>query len=320
MASKLARQVARVITAHRQREGGGFVVRRPLPSGSLDYADPFLMLDHLGPVHYAPGEAVGAPDHPHRGFETVTYILEGGFEHRDSHGNHGVLKPGWVQWMTAGSGVVHSEMPTDELLKNGGTFHGFQIWVSLPAKDKMIRPRYQDVPPEDIPWFESADKSTKIKVIAGQVEGVQATIDTHTPIYYLDLRTTGKYSLAIPEGMDVMVYNYHPAPILVGQEKTRVSEGQLAVVNTHGRSVDFEVANAAEEDPEKREARVLVLAGTPIREKVARHGPFVMNTEEEIYQAMADVRAGSFGSIPGSTERMRKTNEANAKRNQAGRA
>ncbi|KAJ2778791.1 hypothetical protein H4R18_004387 [Coemansia javaensis] len=313
MATKIVKQVARVITAHRQREGGGFIVRRPLPSGGLEHADPFLMLDHLGPVYYGPGEAVGAPDHPHRGFETVTYMLEGGMEHRDSHGNRGELKPGWVQWMTAGSGVIHSEMPTDELLKNGGNFHGFQIWVNLPAKDKMIRPRYQDVPPEDIPWFESEDGRTRIKVIAGQVEGVVANIDTHTPIYFLDLRTSGKYSLDIPAGMDAMVYNYHPAPILVGQDRTRLAEGQLAIVNAHGHAVDLEAADS------EQEARVLVLAGTPIREKIARHGPFVMNTEQELLQAFNDVHSGRFGEIPGSSERARKTTEANERRRNAGR-
>ncbi|KAJ2616162.1 hypothetical protein H4S08_000917 [Coemansia sp. RSA 1365] len=316
MASKIIKQVSRVITAHRQREGGGFMVRRPLPSGNLNYADPFLMLDHLGPVDYAPGEAVGAPDHPHRGFETVTYVLEGGFEHRDSHGNHGVLKPGWVQWMTAGSGVIHSEMPTDELQKKGGGFHGFQIWVNLPAKDKMIRPRYQDVPPEDIPWFKSSDNQTSIKVIAGEVEGVQANIDTHTPIFMLDLRTSGKYSLTIPEGMDALVYNYNPKSILVGQEKTKLKESQLAVINTHGLPLDFE---AVDDGSDKKEARVLVLAGTPIREKIARYGPFVMNTDEEIQQAISDMQSGRFGMIPGSSERMRKTDEANEKRRLAGK-
>ncbi|KAJ2229758.1 hypothetical protein IWW45_006070 [Coemansia sp. RSA 485] len=319
MASKVLKQVSRVITAKRQREGGGFIVRRPLPAASFDYADPFLMLDHMGPANYGPGEAVGAPDHPHRGFETVTYMLSGEFEHHDSHGNHGLLKPGWVQWMTAGSGVIHSEMPSDELLKKGGRFEGFQIWVNLPAKDKMIRPRYQDVPPEDIPWFRSADAKTNIKVIAGEVEGVTATIDTHTPIYFLDLRTSGKYELNIPEGMSAIVYNYYPADILVGQEKTKISESQMAVIKTQGQPVSFEAAESEEGGENKKEARVLVLAGTPIGEEVARYGPFVMNTDEELYQAFADVETGRFGTIPGSTERMRKTREANELRNKAGK-
>ncbi|KAJ2076503.1 hypothetical protein GGI09_008408, partial [Coemansia sp. S100] len=220
-------------------------------------------------------------------------------------------------WMTAGSGVIHSEMPSDKQLKEGGNFHGFQIWVNLPAKDKMIRPRYQDVPPENIPWFESSDKQTKIKVIAGEVEDITANIDTHTPIYFLDLRTTGKYSLRIPEGMDAMVYNYHPADIFIGNEKAKISESQMAVLKHQGEPVAFEAAEDAEGG--KKEARVLILAGTPIKEEVARYGPFVMNTDEEINQALVDMRSGSFGSIPGSSERMRKTDEANNKRRQAGK-
>ncbi|KAJ2725204.1 hypothetical protein GGI07_001466 [Coemansia sp. Benny D115] len=312
MASKIVKQVSRIVTAQRKREGGGFIVRRPLPAGRLDYADPFLMLDHMGPANYGPGEAVGAPDHPHRGFETVTYMLHGEFEHHDSHGNHGLLKPGWVQWMTAGSGVIHSEMPSDRLLKEGGLFEGFQIWVNLPAKDKMIRPRYQDVPPEDIPWFKSTDGKTNIKVIAGKVEDVTANIDTHTPIYFLDVRTTGRYELDIPEGMDAVVYNYHPADILIGQEKAKVTESQMAVIEAQGQPLAFEAAG-------DKEARVLLLAGTPIGEKVARYGPFVMNTEEELYQAFEDVQSGRFGTIPGSTERMRKTREANDLRLKAGK-
>ncbi|KAJ1734353.1 hypothetical protein LPJ72_002393 [Coemansia sp. Benny D160-2] len=319
MATKALKQVTRVITAHRQREGGGFIVRRPLPSGSFDYADPFLMLDHLGPVVYGPGEAVGAPDHPHRGFETVTYMLDGEFEHHDSHGNHGLLKPGWVQWMTAGSGVLHSEMPSDELIKNGGKFQGFQIWVNLPAKDKMIRPRYQDVPPEDIPWFESEDKKTRIKVIAGEVGDVTANIDTHTPIYFLDLRTTGSFSLRIPKEMNAMVYNYHPSPIYIGSEKTKVAESQLAIIAAESESVAFEAAEDAEDGSGKKESRVLVLAGSPIGEPVSRYGPFVMNTSEEIAQAINDISTGAFGKIPGSIERMRKTEEANKRRNAAGK-
>ncbi|KAJ2012264.1 hypothetical protein GGI06_004214, partial [Coemansia sp. S85] len=185
--------------------------------------------------------------------------------------------------------------------------------------DKMIRPRYQDVPPENIPWFESSDKKTKIKVIAGEVEDVKANIDTHTPIYFLDLRTTGKYSLHIPESMDAMVYNYHPTDIFVGQEKTRVAESQLAVLRHGGEPVAFEAAEDAEGGEGKKEARVLILAGTPIGEEVARYGPFVMNTDEQINQALVDMRSGSFGSIPGSSERMRKTNEANNLRRQAGK-
>ncbi|KAJ2765455.1 hypothetical protein IWQ57_004769, partial [Coemansia nantahalensis] len=147
---------------------------------------------------------------PYRGFETVKYVLEGIAEERDTHGNHMVYQPGWVRWTTAGAGIINGFRLSDEQLKNGGVYHGFYIWINLPAKDKMARPRYQDIAPENIPWFTSADKKTIIKVIAGRVEGVRASIETGTPIYFLDLRTTDKYSVAIPADMKVLVYNYHP--------------------------------------------------------------------------------------------------------------
>ncbi|GIT07383.1 MAG: hypothetical protein CM1200mP30_10130 [Pseudomonadota bacterium] len=143
-----ARSIENIVTSVRVLEGGGFPVRRPIPNPEMDQIDPFLLLDHLGPTEWGPREAIGAPDHPHRGFETVTYLLAGENEHKDSKGNHGLLRPGDVQWMTAGSGVVHSEMPSPEFFEKGGTMHGFQIWINLPSKRKMISPRYQDTPSE----------------------------------------------------------------------------------------------------------------------------------------------------------------------------
>jgi redox-sensitive bicupin YhaK (pirin superfamily) len=178
------RNVKSVITAHRQTEGGGFVVRRPFPTGGLPLVDPFLLLDEMGPVDYAPGEAVGAPDHPHRGFETVTYVLEGEMEHQDSAGRRGALGPGDVQWMTAGRGVVHSEMPSRNVQQTGGRVHGFQLWVNLPARDKMMAPRYQEIGRAQIPVAESADGLAKVRVIAGEALGARAVIDTRTPIVY----------------------------------------------------------------------------------------------------------------------------------------
>ena len=182
----MTRKVERVITAHRQLEGGGFVVRRPFPTAALALVDPFLLLDEMGPADYAPGEAKGAPDHPHRGFETVTYMLEGQFEHEDSAGNKGAIAAGDVQWMTAGSGVVHSEMPADDIRRRGGLTHGFQVWVNLPARDKMMRPRYQEVPGSRIPRAVTGDGRAEVRVIAGEALGVRAVIDTRTPIVYQD--------------------------------------------------------------------------------------------------------------------------------------
>src|SRR5436305_4032794 len=162
MGTSAERQVVKVVQAHRQREGGGFIVRRPVPTMGLEQIDPFLLIDEMGPVDYGPGEAVGAPDHPHRGFETITYMLEGEFEHEDSAGHRGVLRPGDVQWMTAGAGIVHSEMPSDRIREEGGRVHGFQIWGNLPAKLKMARPRYQEVPAAQIPEAVTADGKARV--------------------------------------------------------------------------------------------------------------------------------------------------------------
>src|SRR5437763_11582150 len=165
------REVSRVVTAHKQTEGGGFIVRRPIPSHGLSVVDPFLLIDEMGPVDYAPGQAVGAPDHPHRGFETVSYILEGEFEHEDSAGHRGAIRAGGVQWMTAGGGIIHSEMPSERIRREGGRMHGFQIWINLPARLKMTRPRYQELSPESIPEARTADGKARVRVIAGEALG-----------------------------------------------------------------------------------------------------------------------------------------------------
>src|SRR6266851_9999844 len=176
------REPTRIVTAHRQREGAGFIVRRPVPTPGLDVADPFLLIDEMGPVDYGPGEAVGAPDHPHRGFETVTYVLEGEMEHEDSAGHRGRLGPGDVQWMTAGAGIVHSEMPSQRIREQGGRVHGFQVWVNLPKKDKLTRPRYQEYSREKLPHARTGDGKAQVRVIAGEALGARAVIDTHIPI------------------------------------------------------------------------------------------------------------------------------------------
>src|ERR1700720_1456284 len=174
------REVTKIVTAHRQREGGGFIVRRPFPSAGFRHADPFLLLDEMGPVEYGPGEAIGAPDHPHRGFETVTYVLEGEMEHEDSAGHRGRLGPGDVQWMTPGAGIVPSEMPSQRISEQGGRVHGFQIWVNLPRKEKLTRPRYQEYSREKLPQARTGDGKAEVRVIAGEALGVQAVIQTRT--------------------------------------------------------------------------------------------------------------------------------------------
>lgn len=293
------------------REGGGFLVRRPI-GDSIKQCDPFLMLDHLGPVVYGPGEAVGAPDHPHRGFETVTYLIDGEMKHEDSAGNKGVLKEGWVQWMTAGSGVVHSEMPSDEFLKRGGRSEGFQLWVNLPAKDKMIKPRYQDTDAKKIPVVTSPDGKTKVKVIAGKSLGTKAVIDTHSPIMFLDIHVTagGSFEQNVPKEYNAFAYVWRGAGSFTA-DKISVDMGKVAVLDGEGDTFQIN-ANPSED------IHVLLIAGVPIREPIARHGPFVMNKWEEIEQAFADYASGKLGSIEGSEERYAKTRMAVNKQKQTG--
>src|SRR5262245_54015656 len=208
MSNHTVKEVTEVVTAHRQTEGARFVVRRPFPSERLPLVDPFLLLAEMGPVDYAPGEAKGAPDHPHRGFETVTYALEGEFEHEDSAGNRGVLGPGDVQWMTAGAGVVHSEMPSRKIREEGGTVHGFQVWVNLPRADKLVPPRYQEVKASRIPHVELDDGHVTARLIAGDAFGHEGAVETHTPIEYfhLTVRPGGSVFVPAPAEMNAMAY------------------------------------------------------------------------------------------------------------------
>jgi redox-sensitive bicupin YhaK (pirin superfamily) len=289
---EMTRKVDRIVTAHRQLEGGGFVVRRPFPSGGLSLVDPFLLLDEMGPADYGPGEAVGAPDHPHRGFETVTYMLTGAFEHEDSAGHKGAIAAGDVQWMTAGRGIVHSEMPARHIRERGGRVHGFQVWVNLPARDKMMAPRYQEVPAAGIPEAASADGLARVRVIAGEALGARAVIDTRTPIVYQDwtLLPGAAVEQPLAESHNALVYVF-AGTARVGADATEVADGQAALLGP-GASVRLSVAADA-----SAPARLLLLAGQPLAEPVARYGPFVMNTEAEIMRAIADYRAGRLGEI-----------------------
>ena len=286
------RSVRQVVTAHRQLEGGGFPVRRPFPTTGLDQVDPFLLLDEMGPVHWRPGEAIGAPDHPHRGFETVTYVLAGEMEHADSAGHRGRLGPGDVQWMTAGSGVVHSEMPSEAMQAVGGRMHGFQVWVNLPAADKMITPRYQEVPGDAIPVGQTSDGKVMVRVIAGEALGARAVIDTHTPIVYQHwtLDPGGQATQPLPAGFNALVYVFRGA-VRVGAARTEVSDGQVAFLG-QGDAVDLAVRETT-----GGPADLLLLAGVPLDEPVARWGPFVMNSSAQIQTALDDFHAGRMGAI-----------------------
>jgi redox-sensitive bicupin YhaK (pirin superfamily) len=288
------RQVERIVGAHKQREGGGFIVRRPFPSVSLDHVDPFLLIDEMGPVDYRPGEAVGAPDHPHRGFETVTYALEGEFEHEDSAGHRGAIRAGGVQWMTAGGGIIHSEMPSARIREQGGRVHGFQIWVNLPARLKMTRPRYQEVAAANIPTASTPDGNATVRVIAGEALGAKAVIDTHTPIVYQDwsVRPGADVTVPLPADQQALVFVFEGA-VRLGDDGKLVEDGKMALLGP-GDAVRLQGASGP--------GRLLLLAGVPLREPVARYGPFVMNTEAEIYQAARDFQSGRMGEITRTAE------------------
>ena len=281
------RSVKQLVHATPQLEGEGMIVTRPFPTARLDHLDPFLLLDRMGPVTHGPGEAKGAPDHPHRGFETVTYVLDGAVEHEDSQGNRGRIGAGDVQWMTAGSGVIHSELPGEEIRRDGGRMHGFQLWVNLPRRDKMMKPRYQELRAAEIPTATSADGKVTVTVIAGESLGTRATIDTRTPIMYLHVRLAAgaRFTQVIPE-------TYNAFAFVISGEATfgdrLARENDAVIFERDGDAVAIATENGAE---------LLLIGGVPLNEPVARYGPFVMNTAGEIRQAMIDYQSGRFGEI-----------------------
>jgi len=286
-----ARPVQGVYDAQRTVEGGGFEVYRPLPSAALDLLDPFLLLDEMAPTVHSPGHAVGAPDHPHRGFETVTFIIDGEVEHRDSAGNHGVIGPGDVQWMTAGDGVVHSEMPSRRFQEEGGRAHGLQLWVNLPSSLKRTAPRYQELPEESIPTVHGEGWSAS--VVAGSMLGVDGPAETHTPVGYarVMLEPAASVRVDVPDGRTAAVYAFSGAAT-VGANRERLAAHQLAVFDRSHGDVLISAAPDAETPLD-----ALLLTGEPIGEPVARYGPFVMNTRSEILEAIEDFNAGRMGTI-----------------------
>ena len=288
-----SRTVARLVNSVETLEGAGFPVRRPFPKASFSQCDPFLLLDEMGPMELAPGEAKGAPDHPHRGFETVTYLLAGDMEHKDSSGHAGRLRPGDVQWMTAGAGVIHSEMPSRDFARRGGQMHGFQLWVNLPKRDKMTKPRYQEIPSSQIPKAVSADGLVRVSVIAGEAMGERAVIETRTPIIYLHykIQPGGAATQQVPAAYNAFAYVVEGEG-LFGAEGERARDGQMVLLAQDGDQVRIENPADANSTLE-----VLLIAGVPLNEPVSRYGPFVMNSEAEIRQAIEDYSLGRMGAI-----------------------
>lgn len=281
MSLSKARTVSKTVKSKFFSEGQGVIVRRTIGMPSLSNLDPFLLLDEFkneNPDDYI----AGFPDHPHRGFETVTYMLEGNMEHEDNKGNKGTLTPGSVQWMTAGKGVVHSEMPKQDK----GRMWGFQLWVNLPSSHKMMNPRYQDIPPEDIPVTKNED-GVQIKVISGSYEGVKGPVkDIITDPLYFDINVpSGKrFSLPVTEGHTLFAYPFENNGTF-GNEY--VSEGTLVIFNDDGQKIEVKA-------DENEHVRFLLVGGKPLKEPIARRGPFVMNTDEEIVQAFMDYYHGKF--------------------------
>jgi redox-sensitive bicupin YhaK (pirin superfamily) len=291
------RGVASVTAAPSGLEGEGFPVRRAFAGVDLKALDPFIHMDQMGEVEYAPGEPKGTPWHPHRGFETVTYLLDGTFRHQDSHGGGGLISDGDTQWMTAGSGLLHIEAPPEELVVSGGLFHGFQLWVNLPAKLKMSPPRYQDIRAGQVSLLSSADGGVLLRVIAGDVAGHPGPGITHTPIALVHATLAPGAQLRLPWRPDfnALVYTLAGAGS-VGAQRRPVKLGDLAVFGP-GDVITIE-ADRAQESRNAAGMDVLILGGQPIREPVMAYGPFVMNTKAELIQAFEDYQAGKLGVIP----------------------
>jgi redox-sensitive bicupin YhaK (pirin superfamily) len=293
------RPVVSVTTAPSGFEGEGFPVRRAFAGVDLRALDPFIHMDQMGEVEYAPGEPKGTAWHPHRGFETVTYMLDGQMAHQDSNGGGGLITNGDTQWMTAGQGILHIETPPEQLVASGGLFHGFQLWVNLPRANKMAAPRYQDIRGAKVALLSSADGGALVRVIAGEVgehQEFSGPGSTHTPITLLHATITPGASLTLPWRPDfnALVYALGGSGT-VGAEQRPFESGQLAVLGA-GDTITI----AANETQETRHPGldVLVLGGQPIREPIAAYGPFVMNTKAEIVQAFEDYQAGRLGSVP----------------------
>ena len=291
-----SRSVRTVTTAPRGFEGEGFPVRRAFAGVDLRALDPFIHMDQMGEVEYAPGEPKGTSWHPHRGFETVTYMIDGIFEHADSQGGGGVITNGDTQWMTAGSGLLHIEAPPEHLVVSGGLFHGLQLWVNLPKALKFAPPRYQDIRSAKVTLLTSPDGGALVRVIAGQLGEHAGPGVTHTPITLIHATLSPGASLTLPWRPDfnALVYGLSGEGT-VGAERRPFRSGQLAVF---GAGDAITVASSAQQDSRVDALDVFILGGEPIREPVAAYGPFVMNTKAELIQAFEDFQAGRLGTIP----------------------
>jgi len=285
------RPVRSVTTAPTGHEGEGFPVRRAFAGVAMNDLDPFIHMDQMGEIDYAPGEPKGTTWHPHRGFETVTYMIDGTFLHQDSHGGGGVIENGATQWMTAGKGILHIETPPESLVVAGGRFHGVQLWVNLPSVDKMIDPRYQNLEGGEVTLLSSPDGGALVRLIAGDLDGHTGPGSTHTPIVVAHATLFPGSRITIPWRTDFNALAYVLSGTGgAGAEQAPLRMGQLAVFG-EGDTVTL---SAGESEP----LDVFLLGGKPLRQPVAAYGPFVMNNRAELQQAVDDFQAGRLGTIP----------------------
>jgi len=295
-AGAVDRPVRSVRTAPKGFEGEGFPVRRAFAGVSLDDLDPFVHMDQMGEVEYAPGEPKGTPWHPHRGFETVTYMIDGVIEHQDSTGGGGSITDGDTQWMTAGKGILHIETPPEHLVASGGLFHGIQLWVNLPASQKWVDPQYQDLQGGQVTLLASPDGGSLVRLIAGTLGSAHGPGSTHTPMtmVHASVSPSARLVLPWPSEFNALVYVLGGRGF-AGAERAPVETGRLAVF---GPGSTITVEAACEQESRHAQLEVLVLGGRPIREPIAWYGPFVMNTRAEIAQAVEDLEAGRLGRVP----------------------
>ncbi|TWG97417.1 hypothetical protein L615_003500000350 [Nocardioides sp. J9] len=288
------RPVWQVTTAPQGYEGEGFPVRRAFAGIEMQRLDPFIMMDQMGEVEYAPGEPKGTPWHPHRGFETVTYIIDGVFEHQDSHGGGGTITNGDTQWMTAGSGLLHIETPPEWLVQSGGLFHGIQLWVNLPRTDKMNDPRYQDIRSGEVALLTSDDAGALVRVIAGTVDGHAGPGATYTPMSLVHATIEPGARLDLPWQVDynALVYVLNGSGTVGATDAAPVRTGQTAVL---GAGDYLTVTADGAQEGRSPKLDVIVVGGQPIREPIAWAGPFVMNTKAEVLAAYEDFQKGRFG-------------------------
>jgi len=290
------RKVIGLTTAPSGFEGEGFPVRRAFAGVNSRRLDPFIMMDQMGEVDYAPGEPKGTPWHPHRGFETVTYLIDGRFRHQDTNGGGGLIGPGDTQWMTAGSGLLHIEAPPEDLVISGGLFHGLQLWVNLPASDKMMDPRYQDIGGGDIKLLTTPDGGALLRVIAGDFGEHRGPGITHTPITMIHATVSPGAQITLPWNPSFNALAYVLAGRgTVGPDARPINSGQLAV---YGPGSSITLSADLQQDSRTPELEIVLLGGRPIGEPVAHYGPFVMNTRAELQTAIEDFQAGRMGHIP----------------------